>query len=168
MNTTNEKILSAFNHALEEFQKLMETTEQSLKPTVDEMVQNASKISRQVYALTQDESKLISDQLSKELKHLKQYLRSEGKEVSQWLDFDLQMVEDRFVEVALSAADKVWLDFKKFEEDVQNPPVYQTGEICSAGTLICTQCNKTLTFTRTSHIPPCSGCHGTHFRRKIT
>ncbi len=42
---------------------------------------------------------------------------------------------------------------------------YNTGEITAAGTLTCTRCGQKVHLKRSSHIPPCPGCHGTQFRK---
>ncbi|MDQ6976271.1 MAG: NADP-dependent isocitrate dehydrogenase [Mariprofundaceae bacterium] len=41
----------------------------------------------------------------------------------------------------------------------------RSGEITSAGTLTCIQCNKEMHFKKTGRIPPCTECHHTEFRK---
>ena len=38
--------------------------------------------------------------------------------------------------------------------------LYKTGGICGPCTLTCTKCGKQVHLTKTSRIPPCSGCKG--------
>lgn len=42
---------------------------------------------------------------------------------------------------------------------------FNTGDITTAGTLVCTQCGQTVQLKRTTKIPPCPSCHGTEFRK---
>ena len=42
---------------------------------------------------------------------------------------------------------------------------YKTGEITSAGTLTCKDCEAEMHMTKTTRIPPCPKCHKTVFRK---
>jgi Zn finger protein HypA/HybF involved in hydrogenase expression len=50
---------------------------------------------------------------------------------------------------------------RKAEESLQ----YSTGDITTAGTLTCVKCGQTVQLKRTTRIPPCPSCSGTHFRK---
>lgn len=41
----------------------------------------------------------------------------------------------------------------------------RSGEITSAGTLRCSNCEREIHFKKTGRIPPCPGCHNTEFRK---
>jgi hypothetical protein len=45
------------------------------------------------------------------------------------------------------------------------PTTYQTGELTSAGTLTCTNCDATIGLSTTDHVPPCPTCGGTVFKK---
>jgi len=42
---------------------------------------------------------------------------------------------------------------------------YKTGEMTSAGTLICQACGQNVHLKATGHVPPCPKCNGTLFNR---
>lgn len=42
---------------------------------------------------------------------------------------------------------------------------YKTGEITSAGTLTCKECEAEMHMSKTTRIPPCPKCHKTIFRK---
>ncbi|MBL7001051.1 MAG: zinc ribbon-containing protein [Gammaproteobacteria bacterium] len=167
MNEQTDRLLKAFNHMVEELHAAVEKAEETLSPTVDEMVQNAEKITRNLYALTTDEAKSITAQLKRDITHARDYMQTEGKEFNAWLNFDIQQVEDRFVDFLSQAADKTWLDFRTFEILSKQNSIYKTGEICSAGTLRCMECSQEMKFTKNSRIPPCPKCHHTRFERQV-
>ena len=167
MNEPTDKLLKAFNHMLDELHAAVEKAEEAVAPTVDEMLQNAEKITRKAYALTQDEAKSISQQIKRDIADAREYMQTEGKEFNQWLSFDIQQVEDRFIEFLSRAADKTWLDFRAFEIMNRQKNVYKTGEHCSAGTLRCLDCGQPMKFTKNSRIPPCPKCHHTKFERVV-
>ena len=167
MADQKDKLLQAFNHMMDEMFNAMEKAEQTLSPTVEEMLNNAEKMTKQMYALTQDEVKSISAHVKRDIANAREYMKTDGKELNQWFNFDLKLMEDRFADFLAQAADKNWLDFRAFKEHQQNT-LYKTGEICTAGTFRCLDCKQEMTFTKNTRIPPCPKCHHTNFERVVS
>lgn len=168
MTDPKEKLLQAYNHMVDELHAAVEKAEETLSPTIDEMLENAERISKKAYALTQDEAKAITEHLKRDIASARKYMQVDGKEFKQWLSFDIQQVEDRFASFLSKAADKTWIDFRALEILGKKNTIYKTGEICSAGTLRCSDCGQTMQFTKNSHIPPCPKCHHTKFERIVS
>ncbi|MCP4431875.1 MAG: zinc ribbon-containing protein [Gammaproteobacteria bacterium] len=162
-----EKLIEAFDHMVDQVNHSIHKAEETIKPSLDEMLQNAQKMARDLYALTQEESEALAKTLKKDIHKANQALNQQGKELKDWLNFDLTLVEDRFIDLIAKASDKTWLDFRAFESEDHQASSYRTGEVCNAGTLSCNQCGKEMHFSKTSHIPPCAGCHGSEFYRVI-
>lgn len=166
--TEKDKLVEAFDHMVEQVNQSLHRAEESIGPTIEEMVHNAQKMARDLYALTQEESEQLAKSLKKDLRNANEAMNKEGKEMRDWLAFDLALVEDRFIDLIARAADKTWLDFHAFENETLQAGTYRTGEVCNAGTLSCNACGKEIHLTKSSHIPPCADCHGTEFSRVIT
>ena len=166
MTDPKDRLLQAYNHMLDELHAAMEKTEEQLSPTVDEMLANAEQMSKKLYALTQDEAKTVVEHLKRDIGHARKYMQTEGKELNQWLKFDIDLVEGRFADFLNQAADKNWLDFRAFK-DFQTNTLYKTGEICGPGTLRCLNCGQEMRMTSNNHIPPCPKCHHTEFERVV-
>lgn len=167
MSEQKDKLLQAFNHMVDEVHAAVEKAEETLSPTVDEMVKNAQTMSKNLYALTADEAKSLSEHLKRDIAHARKYMDTDGKEFKEWLNFDIELVEDRFIDMLSRAADKTWLDFRKFQQQNLQHSVYKTGEYCSAGTLSCKSCDQEMKFTKSTRIPPCPKCHKTTFERVV-
>ncbi len=167
MTEPKDKLLQAYNKMVDDLHAAVEKAEETLSPTIDEMLLNAEKLSKKAYALTQDEAKNISDHLKRDIASARKYIHVDGKEFKEWLNFDIQQVEDRFADFLSKAADKTWIDFRALEILGKKNSVYKTGEICSAGTLRCLDCGQQMKFTKNSHIPPCPKCHHTKFERVV-
>lgn len=163
-----DKLIDAFDHMVDQVNQSIHKAEETLSPTIEEMVHNAQKMARDLYSLTQEESEALAKTLKKDLHKANETLNQQRKELKDWLSFDLTIVEDRFIDLIARAADKTWLDFHAFEIESHQGSIYRTGEVCNAGTLSCKQCGKEVHFSKTSHIPPCAGCHGTEFYRVIS
>jgi len=163
-----DKLVKAFDHMVEQVNESVHKAEEAIAPSVEEMVHNAQKMARDLYALSQEESDALAKTLKRDLHKANQTLNQQSKELKDWLSFDLTIAEDKFIDLVKKAADKTWLDFHAFESEDHQASVYHSGEICSAGTLSCKNCGKHVHFTKTSHIPPCAGCHGSEFYRVIS
>ncbi len=168
MTDPKDKLLKAYNRMVDELHAAVEKAEETLSPTIDEMLKNAENLTKKAYALTQDEIKGISEHLKRDIASAREHMQTDGKEFKQWLNFDIQQVEDQFVDFISKAADKTWIDFKALEILSKKNSVYKTGEICSAGTLRCLDCSQEMKFTKSSRIPPCPKCHHTNFERVVS
>ncbi len=166
MNEPKDKLLQAFNHMVDEMHAAIEKAEETLAPTLEEIINRTEATTKKLYALTQDEARALSEHIKRDFTHARRYMQTEGRDFRQWLNFDIKQVEDRFVDFLARAADKNWLDFHAFQEHQDNF-LYHTGEICGAGTLRCLNCDQSMSFTRNSRIPPCPKCHHTEFERLV-
>ncbi len=160
-----EKLVAAFEHMVEEVGEAIHDAEEALAPTVDEMVHNAQQIARELYALSQEEAESLGAALKRDLHKANQTMNQQGKELKDWLSFDLTLVEDRFIDLVARAADKAWLDFRAFENEDHQASTYSSGEVSTAGTFSCRQCDNSIRLTETGQIPTCPVCgHGEFFR----
>ncbi len=160
-----DKLVAAFNHMVDNVSETIHDAEEALAPTVDEMVHNAQVLARELFALTQEEAESLGTTLKRDMQKANKTLNQQGKELKDWLSFDLTVVEDRFIEMIARSADKAWLDFRAFENEDHQASVYRSGEVCSAGTLCCKNCDKNITLSESGQIPRCPVCdHETFFR----
>ncbi|MDA8328749.1 MAG: zinc ribbon-containing protein [Betaproteobacteria bacterium] len=93
-----------------------------------------------------------------------QYLDKTGKELKEWLGFDVDYIKHEFWERFSKAADQTTTALVLLKLKAENAE-YHTGEITGLGTLVCDQCGEKLHFHQPGHIPPCPKCNGTHFHR---
>lgn len=167
-NNDREKLVAAFDHMVENVSEAIHDAEEAVEPTVEEMVHNAQVLARELFALTQEEAESLGDTLKRDMQKANRTLNQQGKELSDWLSFDLALVEDRFIEMISRAADKTWLDFRAFETEDHQASIYRSGEVCSAGTFCCKNCDNNLTLPRTDQIPRCPVCDEEEFFRVIS
>jgi hypothetical protein len=166
-----EKLTKAFDHMVESVSHSIHEAEEAVAPTIDEMLQNAQRITADLFKLSKNESERLRKALKRDIQSAHKTLNQQGKEIKDWLSFDLTLVEDKFIELIARVADKTWLDLRSFEsleDDGRPTDSYRTGEVCSAGTLCCKNCVQTIVMTKTSHIPPCPHCHHSEFYRVVS
>jgi hypothetical protein len=168
IKSDREKLVKAFDHMVENVSHSIHVAEEAVSPTIDEMVQNAQKITADLFKLTKKESERLGKTLKRDIESANKTLNQQGKELKDWLSFDLTLVEDKFIELIARAADKTWLEFRSFEDEERQADSYHTGEICNAGTLCCKNCVQTIHMSKSGHIPPCPHCHHTEFYRVVS
>jgi rubrerythrin len=166
-NRQRDKLVDAFEHMVENVSESIHDAEEALAPTIDEMVHNAQVLARDLYALTQEEAESLGDTLKRDMHKANEALNQQGKELRDWLSFDLTLIEDRFIDMIARAADKTWLDFRAFEQQNQQAHLYRSGEVCNSGSFSCKHCGETVRLSRTGRIPTCPACGKKKFYRVV-
>ena len=118
-----------------------------------------------VYKLSADEVVLLEEYVKRDLSDAAQYMSKTGKELKDWLGFDLALIERGFWEKFSSAADKTTTELLQIKQQAEDAE-YHTGEVIGLGTLVCDKCGQEMHFYKPGHIPPCPKCHDIHFHRK--
>lgn len=163
-----QKLTHAYDRMMQRVQTGLEELEQAEReaiPALHRSIEKAARTAVELEELTHEEAQLISSYLKRDLQDAGHYLNQSGKDLRSWLQFDLELIEDRLLDLFTSAADKTRLEMLDFEEQMERAQHYHTGEITGPGTLICDECGSRLNFHATAHIPPCAACHGSRFSR---
>lgn len=115
--------------------------------------------------LTRDEANKVINYLAQDLHDATKHVKETEKELAFWWNFDVSLLEDRFHDAFVNAADPTALGHFLLARQLEERSVLHTGEVTAPGTLRCTECGKEIHFHKPGHIPPCSGCHKTTFER---
>lgn len=116
--------------------------------------------------LTQEEINKVADFVKRDIEEVAHSLtESDGDSLTEWLKFDIELIEDFAFDAFMNVADKTRLELAKLEQLARVNNTYQTGEIIAPGTLICEQCGEPTNFTTTSEIPMCPKCSCLTFQR---
>lgn len=164
-NPDHGKLVDAFEHMIESVNESMHEAEEALAPSIDEMVHNAQQMARDIYTLTQEEAESLGAALKRDMHKANEVLNEQSKEIGDWLSFDIDLIEDRFLDLIAKAADKTWLEFRAFENDNLKMGEYRSGEVCTAGSFACQQCGEVLRLSANSKIPPCANCGNDVYHR---
>ncbi|MFO1433556.1 MAG: zinc ribbon-containing protein [Candidatus Competibacteraceae bacterium] len=163
-----DKLIQAYNRMMERVKirlEELEAAEKDALPRLRHGIEHAMEKAVELGELSREEAQRIGAYLKRDLQDAGYYLATTGKEIGDWLRFDLDLVEDRLLDLFSKAADKTSLDRLQFEETLAEESTYQAGEITGPGTLQCDNCGERLAFHATSRIPVCPGCAGTRFSR---
>ncbi len=111
-----------------------------------------------------DETIKLKRSIKRDLIDAAHHLNETGKELKDWLGFDIALIKNELWQKFTDATDKTTLELLKLKQAAAHAE-YHTGEIIGLGTLVCDQCKASLHFHKPGHIPPCAKCSGTHFHR---
>ncbi|WP_341217713.1 zinc ribbon-containing protein [Neptunomonas phycophila] len=133
-----------------------------LKTKIDEAIELEQKAEE----MTRDELDLLKAYLVRDLQQLGHYAHETGEGVAAWLNFDLNYLEDTFVERLKGLADKTRLDYERLREQLDHgADQYMAGEITAGGTFECLACGKKQELKQTGLLVPCTQCQSELFSR---
>lgn len=167
MNQQNldQKLIAAYDNMMARVDKLLDTAEQKALPILQKNIEKAKVQSVELKEITKEEAEKLGYYIRRDLDDAAEYLEQTGDELSTWLSFDLELVEQRLWDVFSKVADKTRIELAQLKAQAKRAQEYHTGEITSIGTLACQSCDSLVHFKKTSRIPPCPKCHHTVFVR---
>jgi hypothetical protein len=159
MNT--EKLITAYSNFMH---YLHETMEDTLNSFTDAFETSKEKVGENS-DLTTAELDHVSNQVKRDVEHAAQNLPAHDNDsLTEWLKFDIELVENLTWDAFLSVADKTRLELAKLDQ-AAHPHKYSSGDITIAGTFECDGCKKHIAFKAASRIPECPNCHNHTFVR---
>ncbi len=160
-----ERLEQAYENMLERVRDALEEFDDETRPRLRQAVAHARERAVELGELSREEADRIGEYIRRDLSEAGDFLSRTGRELRDWLRFDIELLEARFLDMLLGAADRTRSEIAAMRETGTINFRYHTGEIAGPGTLFCEHCDHSLTLKRTGHIPPCAHCHGTEFRR---
>jgi hypothetical protein len=157
----NESVGQAYESSLDSALKKSKQTDTSIHNILNS-VDNQNAPSKSGIL---DDALKLEQSIRRDLIDAAHHMNETGKELKDWLGFDLMLIKNELWKNFTEATDKTTLELLKLKHIAENAE-YHTGEIIGLGTLICDQCKATLHFHQPGHIPPCGKCHGTRFHRQ--
>ncbi len=161
-SSPREHLVQAYNRMLE---RIKEAWHKAGTTTLGEQIEHARQMASDLNELTREEADLIAEYVRRDLQDAEAYLADSGRQLRDWLEFDLEFAENRFAELFTSLVDQSRVELAQWERRIKE---WHTGEITGIGVLECTECGEVLHFTHTGHIPPCPKCHGTVFTKRYS
>ncbi|MEZ5592354.1 MAG: zinc ribbon-containing protein [Gammaproteobacteria bacterium] len=167
MNSSHP-LVEGYRRMLERLQQQLESLgakEQQamfqLQHSLDHVVEQAVELDE----LTREEANIVAGYIKRDLQDAGQHLAESGQELSAWLRFDAQLLEERMLEWFGQAADKTRLELLQWENELDRATHYYSGEVTGPGTLQCEQCSHTVQFHAPGVIPACPQCGGERYTR---
>ena len=159
----SKQLPDAYDYLLAFLYEAMDDTLHS----VADALEVAKQKTHELGLYTQEEINTIADYLMRDVEHVAHHtsLSEENNTLSEWLKFDIALLENFALDAFLSVADKTRIKLAELAMDAKQYHPYQSGEVASPGTFRCNACEKRIAFKSTSLLPDCPHCHAKHYSR---
>ncbi|MDH5409065.1 MAG: zinc ribbon-containing protein [Gammaproteobacteria bacterium] len=163
-----EKLQQAYDTMLKRIKEIWHDVEEKARPTLQEALDKAHEKATELGEITREEADKISGYVKRDLHEAAEFLSENGKQLKDWLKFDLEFAEVKLAEMFATLADTTRIELDKLAERARKVGEWHTGEITGVGILRCTACGELLHFEKTGHIPPCPKCRGTVYKKEFS
>ena len=163
--STRKKWLNAYDDMMVRVKTAIEEAGEHTLPALKRYIRNARDTAVELEELSKEEAEKVSMYLQRDMHDAGKHLAETGHELGDWLRFDIDQVEHRLLEALLKVADHTRIEMMQFENDIEEGPAWNAGEVTGPGTLACNSCGTTVRFHATGHIPECPNCGHTVYHR---
>lgn len=160
-----EQMLKETHEAIEKAQSEIEKAQSESVPKFREMLDKTRDHMVELGELSREEAQKVSDFIKRDIEDAANFVAETGQDIRDWWRFDLQLMEQRMLDMFSQVADQTRLQLAQWAETARQMSLYQAGEITGPGTLVCDKCGAETHFLKAGRIPPCADCGGTRFRR---
>jgi polyhydroxyalkanoate synthesis regulator phasin/predicted RNA-binding Zn-ribbon protein involved in translation (DUF1610 family) len=161
-----DRMVAAYEELLKRTQETLETAQEESVPRFRELLEKARDNLVEIGELTREEAQKVSEYLRRDVEDAASYIAETGQDMRDWWRFDLELMEQRMMDMFAKVADQTSLQLAQWAETARQMSLYQAGEITGPGTLVCDKCGAETHFVQAGRIPPCADCGNTTFRRK--
>ena len=164
-NNNDNSLIDAYNQMMARIKDSIESAEAHAVPTLQKAIDHAKQQAIHLGEITLEDAEEIGNYIKRDINDAAEYLMETSHEFSEWLMLDIDIIEQKVLELFLSVADKTRIELEQLSHPSCKISQYHTGEITGPGSLICEACGEKIHFTTTGHIPPCPKCKKTRFKR---
>jgi len=152
-----DRLANAYDQMMEHASFALDRARNDSVPSIKHLLNAARDEVVAAGDLTLEEADKVIGYIRRDLGHAAVYMETYRREFSDWLRFDIQLLERRVAEVFSMMVDHTRETLDEFAMRADSIG-WKTGEIVGPGTLHCKNCNQLLHFHKTGHIPPCPKC----------
>jgi len=166
-NNENESSpVQAYNQMMARVRDSIDSAEAHTMPTLQKAIEQARDQAIHLGEISLEEADEIGNYIKRDINDAAEYLMETSHEFSEWLMLDLNIIEQKVLELFLSVADNTRIELEQLSHvaSVVNRE-YKSGEITGPGSLVCKHCEQMIQFNTTDEIPACSQCGYQRFKR---
>ena len=167
-NNSDHSHTSAYERILSRVREFTDEASEELGPKVHYAIDSAKEKAYELGELTREETDKIGNYVKRDIMDAAHYLSDQSKEFADWLKFDVDLVEDRLLDLLEHVVNDTRAELKNLADRAKIENIWLSDEIAGPGTLECIACGHLLKFHETSRIPKCEKCGGTQFHRAST
>lgn len=166
--SNTDRLIHAYRDMVKYLHQVFSTVQDDIKPRIKHTLETVSDVTDHLQELTKEEVETVRDYIIRDLHDAAKYIEDNGAEFKDWMNLEVNLVEDLVVDWMPILVDETRLALDEFKQQADQLGVWHTGEIVSPGVFKCVKCGKQLELYKVGHIPPCASCNGAEFRRSQT
>ncbi len=163
--SNDQRLVHAYEKMLERVTQAIREAKEGALPNLQHALEAARDKAVELGELSREEAEKVLEYVLRDLADAASTLKEEESDLSQWLRFDVELLEERMAEALQLLADPTEVALTRLALQAEAAG-WHTGEITGPGVLVCDSCGEELHFHKPGHIPPCPRCHGTSFHRQ--
>jgi len=160
-----DRLVDAYERMLKRVHETIEQAEKEAVPAFRELLHKTRDNMVELGELTREEANKVAEYVERDIKDAASYIADTGEDMKSWWRFDLDLIEQRMLEMFSRVADQTSVQLRNWAEQARQASLYHTGEVTGPGTLVCDSCGAEMHMHKTGRIPPCPKCHATDFKR---
>ena len=164
---SENKFIEAYNNLMKHLYEAMDNTLHSVADALEIAKEKTSEFGGHAQEFTQEELDRIAHYVMRDIEHAATSPKpvKDNNSLSEWLKFDIELLENFALNRFMDIADKTRIELAKIATQAKKYHLYKSGEIAGPGTFVCDDCDKQIAFKSTSVIPDCPECGGKNFKR---
>ena len=162
LEDATDKLVDGYNTMVDKLSEWTEKADETAGPMITNGLKESEEFLAGLKQWSQEEIDMISRYVKRDLHDAASKMEDENKSFHEWLEFDIQHIEEKLLSVFASMADQTRMELDHLKEMANE---WHTGEVTSIGTLVCKNCGKELHYHKAGRIPPCPACSHTQFKR---
>ncbi|VAW59656.1 hypothetical protein MNBD_GAMMA11-2279 [hydrothermal vent metagenome] len=163
----SSSLIDAYNLMINRVRDRINSVEAHPTPTLQKAIEHARKQAIHLKEVSPEEADEIGNYIKRDINDAAEYLMETSHEFSEWLMLDIELIEQKVLELFLSVADRTCLELEQLSHPCYDSAAhkYRSGEITGPGTLVCVKCEQMIQFNATGEIPLCEQCGDDVFKR---
>ncbi len=164
---SENKFIDAYNKLMEHLYEAMDNSLHSVAEAMEIAKEKISELGGHVQEFSQEELDKVAHYVMRDIEHAATAPTpvKDNDSLSEWLKFDIDLIENFALANFLDIADKTRIELARIENEAKLYHPYLSGEVTGPGTFVCDSCGKQIAFKSTSLIPACPKCGGKNFTR---
>lgn len=138
-------------------------SEKKTSETLHVLIDEAGDLIAAAEELTSEQINEVSGYVKRDIDDLALFLSKTGNDLSDWLGFELELLETKVIDQLFEAVDPSTISLLSLKEQAAT---LHTGQITGPGVLTCDACGEQLHYYKAGRIPPCPKCRKTEYHRK--
>ncbi|GEM_PF-90593 len=159
------KLELAYRNMMQRVESALQHAKQDTLPSIQTHIDAAVDKAIELEELGEEEARKLGTYLQRDLQDAAQFLADTGQGLRDWMRFDLDLIEDRLLDMFSTMVDHTQEELTRLELEAQANTVWQAGEITGPGALCCDNCGTVQLFHSPAQIVPCANCQHTAFTR---